>query len=88
MVSLFFVDSTGYLNSNHALHGLLNPGVLLLRLEGVPAFALDGAELERRELLAGAVRDRTRDVVAGGERAHAGGCAGEDEVARLNENVQ
>ena len=87
MVSLFFVYSTNHLDFYHAPQGLLNPGVLLLRLEGVPAFALDGAELERRELLAGAVRDRTRDVVAGDERAHAGGCAGEDEVARLNENV-
>lgn len=83
VVSLFSVYSTGYLKVYRTPHGSLNPGRLLLRLEIVPAFALDGAELERRELLACAVCDRTRDMVAGGERAHARGCAGEDEVTRL-----
>lgn len=56
---------------------------MLLRLEAVPALALDGAELERRELLARAISDCARYVVARSECAHAGGCTSEDEVARL-----
>lgn len=56
---------------------------MLLRLEAVPALALDGAELERRELLARAIGDCARYVVARSECAHAGGCTSEDEVARL-----
>lgn len=83
MVSLSLLYSASYLNLYHAPHRFVYSDALPLRLEAVPAFALYGAELERGELLACAVRDRTRYVVARSEWAHAGGRASEDEVARL-----
>lgn len=54
-----------------------------LRLVEVPARALDGVEVERGELLPGAVLQRALDLLPGDDGPDAGRRPGEDEVSLL-----
>ncbi len=54
----------------------------------VSALALDGVEVERRELLAGAVGERTLDLVPRYNWTDAGRRAGKDQVSLLQRSSE